>query len=89
MEPAVANPFLNQPRRIMFTNLPSECTIRIFTVSGVLVDVIDVENSSDNGIAYWDLLTNEGLEIAAGMYLYHVKATRTGDTKMGKFAVIK
>jgi hypothetical protein len=72
----------------MFTHLPAECEIKIFTVSGVLVDEITVSNSAENGIAHWDLLTKEGLEIAAGMYLYHIKA-ETGEEKMGKFAIIK
>lgn len=90
METAVANPFLNQRRKIMFTHIPSECTIHIFTVSGVLVDKIEVANADpENGIAHWDLLTREGLEIAAGMYLYHIEATQTGETRTGKFAVVK
>jgi len=88
-EEAVVNKFLNQPRRLMFTNLPAQCTIKIFTVSGVLIDEIEVNNPNDNGIIHWDMLTSEGLEIAAGIYLYHVKAERTGDTKLGKFAVVK
>ena len=89
MEEAVANPFLNQRRKIMFTHLPAQCTIKIFTSSGILVDHIDVNNPADNGIVHWDLLTKEGLEIAAGVYIYHVKAIRTGDEKLGKFAVVK
>jgi len=89
MEEAVSNPFLNQRRKLMFTHIPAECTIHIFTVSGVLVDIIAVNNAPENGIVHWDLLTREGLEIAAGMYLYHVKSKVTGDEKLGKFAVIK
>ncbi|RKY55699.1 MAG: hypothetical protein DRP89_02735, partial [Candidatus Neomarinimicrobiota bacterium] len=89
MEPSVANWALNQRRRLLFTHLPAQCTIKIFTVSGVLVDKIEVNNSSDNGMAHWDMLTKEGLEIAAGMYIYHIKAKVTGDEKVGKFAVIK
>ncbi|MDZ7265020.1 MAG: hypothetical protein ONB16_10575, partial [candidate division KSB1 bacterium] len=89
MEPAVANFYLNQRRRIMFTHIPAECTIKIFTVSGALVDEINVSNPSDQGIVHWDLLSKEGLEIAAGMYIYHVKAKKTGAEKIGKFAVIK
>ena len=63
-----------------------------FTVSGVLVDRIHVNNSIDNGQVEWNLLTNEGLEIAAGMYIYHVKSDMPGlegQVKMGKFGVIK
>ena len=101
METAVANWQRNQRRQIMFTNIPSDCQIQIFTVSGVLIDEINVDNStsssndswdlnsSANGTVHWDLRTNEGLEIAAGYYLYHVKSNVTGDVKVGKFAVIK
>ncbi len=89
METAVSNPFLNQRRRVMFTHIPSHCTIKIFTVSGVLVDEIKVNNQPENGIIHWDMLSKENLEIAAGMYLFHVEAHETGDEKLGKFAVIK
>ena len=89
MEPVVSNWFLNQRRSLMFTHLPAQCTITIFTVSGVFVDEIEVNNDIDNGIAHWDVETSEGLEVAAGMYLYHVKSTLTGAEKIGKFAIIK
>ena len=89
MEEAVTNPYLNQRRKIIFTNIPAQCNIKIFTVSGVLVDEIKVNNSPENGLIHWDMLTRESLEIAAGMYIYHVEASETGDTKIGKFAVIK
>jgi len=89
MEAALSNPNLNQRRRIMFTHVPAESEIKIFTVSGAFVDEIEVFNPPERGIVHWDLLTKEGLEIAAGIYLYHVKSLRTGEEKMGKFAVIK
>jgi len=89
MESAVANFYLNQRRSLMFTNIPARCNIKIFTMSGILIDEIDVENVADKGIVHWDLLSKEGLEIAAGMYVYYVKAKETGDEKIGKFAVIK
>ncbi|NQT25322.1 hypothetical protein HQ585_08205 [candidate division KSB1 bacterium] len=89
MEPAVRNNALNQRRRLMFKNIPATCTIKIFTMSGYLVDTIEVSNPDDNGIIHWDLLTKENLEIAAGVYVYHIKSHKTGDEKVGKFAVIK
>ena len=89
MEESVTNPYLNQRRRLLFTHIPAECTIKIFTVSGVLVDEIKVSNEPDQGIIHWDMLTRESLEIAAGMYIYHVESDVTGDSKLGKFAVIK
>lgn len=89
METAVANKFLNQRRRIMFTHIPAECDIRIFTSSGILVDHIEVDNEPSAGVVHWDVLSREGLEVAAGMYIYHVESRVTGDEKVGKFAVIK
>jgi len=88
MEEAVSNQFLNQRRRLMFTNVPAQATLKIFTISGVLIREIKIDNSPERGIVHWDMLTREGLEIAAGMYLYHIEA-ETGDQKIGKFAVIK
>ena len=101
MESAVANWERNQRRQIMFTHIPAKCTITIFTISGMFVDEIKVDNSIDNrssiwdinssanGTVHWDLRSKEGLEIAAGYYVYHVKSELTGDVKIGKFAVIK
>ena len=89
METQVSNPFLNQRRRLMFTHIPANCSIKIFTVSGIFVDEIIVSNEPENGIIHWDMLTRENLEIAAGMYIYHIESEMTGDSKLGKFAVIK
>lgn len=89
MEPATTLVNSEQQRRIMFTHIPADCTIKIFTVSGVLVDQINVDNPPSNGAVHWDLTTRENLEIAAGVYVYQVKSNVTGDEKIGKFAVIK
>jgi hypothetical protein len=95
MEGAVANWDRNQRRQIMFTHIPAQCKIRIFTVSGVLIDEIEVDNavanreslwdlnSEANGTVHWDLRSKEGLEIAAGYYIYHVESKITGDVKIG------
>jgi hypothetical protein len=77
----------------MFTNIPSSSVITIFTSSGVKIKTITNDNIS-GGMVHWDLLNEEGLEIAAGMYLYHVKSTFTEVSlnqheHVGKFAVIK
>ena len=88
MEPAVSNQFLNQRRQLMFTNIPAKAVLKIFTISGILIKEIKINNSPERGIIHWDMLTKEGLEIAAGMYLYHIEA-ETGEEKIGKFAVIK
>lgn len=75
-------------RRIYFINLPPKCTIRIYTVRGYLVDTIEHDTAISNGAEPWDLVSKDGMNIAYGVYVYHVEAPGIGE-KMGKFAVIK
>jgi hypothetical protein len=75
-------------RKIDFIHLPAKCTIRIFTISGVLVKTIQHNNPIEDGAQSWDLLTDDGMEIAYGIYLYYVEAPGIGN-HIGKFAVIK
>jgi hypothetical protein len=73
-------------RRLEFRNLPQKCTIRIYTVTGELVDTIEKDDTRD--YAVWDLLTFESQQTAYGVYIYHVDAPGIG-TKIGRFALIK
>jgi hypothetical protein len=72
-------------RKMQFTHLPDECTIRIYTLAGDLVRVI--EHSDGTGTEDWDLLNKNQQGIVPGVYFYHVDS-RYGQ-KLGKFAVIK
>jgi hypothetical protein len=76
------------PRSLHFTHLPNQCTIRIFTVTGELVDVIEHDSPLNDGAADWDMLTKDNLSIAYGVYVFHVEAPGIGE-RIGKFAVIK
>lgn len=87
MEPKVRQG-LNQRRRLMFTHIPAKCTISIYSVSGFLVDKIQVDNFEDDGHVMWDMQTQEGLEISYGLYIYRLEAPGIGE-HVGKFAVIK
>jgi len=81
-------PFLSGrgERFIRFTHLPKECTVRIFTVNGDLVQTLH-HNSIEDGTLRWDLKTIDNLEVAFGLYIYHVDAPGVG-TKIGKFSII-
>ena len=70
---------------ISFKKIPGQCTIRIYTISGDLVRTI--EHESGTGEAEWNLLSSSGLQVASGIYLYHVESTY-GD-HIGRFAIIK
>jgi hypothetical protein len=76
-------------RRVDFINLPQECTIRIFTMSGKRVRTLHHSAMlTDDGTESWDLLTDDGLTVAFGVYIFHVEAPGIG-SKIGKFAIIK
>jgi hypothetical protein len=75
-------------RRIYFMGLPQECTIRIYTVSGQLVQTMRHQGGTDNGQMAWDLVSRDGMNISFGMYIYHVDAGPIG-SHVGRFAVIK
>ena len=83
-------------REIHFINLPPECEIRIYTLTGELVDVLHHVPGDpdyiDPGTQKWNLLTKDGHEIAYGVYIYHVEVKdgdRTIAEHIGKFGVIK
>ena len=76
------------PRSLHFTHLPNKCTIRIFTVNGELVDVIVHDSPINEGTEEWKMLTKDNLNVAYGIYVFHVDAPGIG-AKIGKFAVIK
>lgn len=77
---------IRNDRRIEFRNLPPQCTIRIYTITGELVDTIIKDDNLN--FAVWDLLTFESQQTAYGVYIYHLNAPGVG-TKIGRLALIK
>jgi hypothetical protein len=75
-------------RVIQFIHLPPSCVIRIFTLRGQLVDTINHQSSVADGTATWDLVSRDGIDIAFGVYVFHVEAPDIGN-KTGRFAIIK
>lgn len=75
-------------RRIDFINLPAKCEIRIYTLTGALIKTLYKDSSPINGAISWNLITEDGTDIAYGVYVYHVTAPEIGE-HIGKFAIIK
>jgi hypothetical protein len=72
-----------------FIHLPSHCTIRIFTPSGLLIKTLrHSATGANSGVERWGLRTEEGLNCVSGLYLYQVES-EDGKTKVGKFAIIR
>jgi len=74
-------------RALRFMNLPPQASIRIYTVAGVLVDVLNHNDDLGGGMATWDLRNRAGQMIASGVYFYHV-TTPDGQEHIGRFTVV-
>jgi hypothetical protein len=75
-------------RRIEFRNIANNSVIRIYTVTGELVKTLRHDGNINKGIVAWDLRTKDNLEIAPGLYIFHVEADDV-DSFIGKFAIVK
>ncbi len=74
-------------RRLYFANVPRQCTIRIYTLAGELVETLYHDSSLDDGKVFWDMRTRDNMNLAYGLYLFHVDSPE--GSFVGKFAVIK
>lgn len=63
--------------RVKIVNLPDQCTVTIYNVSGKLIR----QFKKDNQITYidWDLKNTIGVPIASGVYLIHVEVPGVGE----------
>lgn len=87
-------------RKIQFRNVPANSTIRILTLSGELVAILDHHgdatavagnrgyNSNRVGTVDWNLWSYEFMEVSYGLYIYIVE-TDDGRQRVGKFAIIR
>ncbi|MDM7915970.1 MAG: hypothetical protein QUU85_12010, partial [Candidatus Eisenbacteria bacterium] len=84
--------------KIAFANLPKgDCTIKIYTLSGDLVQTLTNDGRrNNNGTAFWNLISRNGQDVVSGIYLYSVECKDCeagtkgcGDQKIGRFAIIR
>ena len=83
-------------RQIRFTNLPENCVIKIYTLTGEAVSTI-THNDQSSGNAWWDLRSMNNQEISPGLYIYYVEekcpdpssSCKEDEPFIGKFAVIR
>jgi hypothetical protein len=74
-------------RRMEFRAIPEGATIRIYSLRGELVQTL-YHDRSTTGMIPWDLRTKDNLEVAPGLYIFHVEADGV-EEHVGKFAIIK
>ncbi len=74
-------------KQISFTNLPTECDIHVYTLTGERVISL-YHQSETQGWERWNMLSFNQQEIAYGCYIYVVE-TPSGKKKIGKFVILR
>lgn len=73
--------------RIKFTNLPEQCTISIYNLSGKLVN----QFKKDNPLTYmdWTLTNKTGIPVSSGVYMIHFDVPGVGETSRKAFIAMR
>jgi len=75
-------------RHVDFFGLPrAHSHIRIYTLAGDLVQVIDHDGTHGDGQAPWNLISRNGQDIESGVYLFSVEWP--GGHQVGRFVIIR
>jgi hypothetical protein len=77
--------------KVEFRNLPRcRSTVRIYTISGDLVQTIGHDGSGGNGTLAWNLVSRNGQTVTSGVYLFSVEPDDGRFRRfIGKFVVIR
>lgn len=76
----------NGCRAVTFTKLSLICEIKIFNIAGE--EVITLNKNSNSEKYSWDLKDKNSVNVASGLYIYHIKDP-TGTVKKGKLILIR
>ena len=77
----------DQRDRIGFLDVPGDCTIKIFTQLGELVETIT--HTDGSGDAFWDLTTSSNQLVVSGIYLAVIQDNTSGEQIVRKFTIIR
>lgn len=73
--------------RVKITNLPDQCVVKIYNVSGKLIRTFKKDSPITS--LDWDLKNNKGIPIASGVYLIHVEVEGVGERIVKFFGGIR
>ena len=74
--------------KVRFVNIPTGSTISIYTVDGTLVRRLGPTSGSATTLD-WDLHNHNGIPIAGGVYLIHVKVPEIGERVIKWFGTMR
>jgi hypothetical protein len=85
----VTSEFDNSPTatRIEFVNMPQQGIIRIYSSSGVLVDLIEHDSQQAGGSAVWDVRNRNNQVVASGVYFYHIESN--DQRRVGRMTIVR
>ncbi|MBN2008791.1 hypothetical protein JW960_05560 [candidate division KSB1 bacterium] len=84
--------FTGEDNKLLFVNLPSYCTLHIYTVTGDLIKTIDHQSGSAD--EDWDQVTDSNQLLASGVYILQVTDAKDINRKpvsgsIEKFVIIR
>ncbi|MCK4237160.1 MAG: hypothetical protein KAX38_08565, partial [Candidatus Krumholzibacteria bacterium] len=93
MESWSLEPNMDDPTgiKVEFRNLPRcRATVRIYSVAGDLVEVLNHDGRDGHGTLPWDLVSRNGQDVTSGVYLFAVEPDDDRFQRtIGKFVVIR
>ena len=76
---------------IKFVNLPQRAIIRIYSSSGVLVNILEHNSTTFGGDETWNVRNRNNQVVASGVYFYHIEANGvSGGTarRVGRMTIV-
>jgi hypothetical protein len=84
-----ASDYENTPleNKVKIVNLPEECTISIYTLSGTLIRRF--QKGDESTYVEWDLKNFNNIPISSGLYIIHIKADGIGERVIKWFGTMR
>jgi hypothetical protein len=73
--------------RIEFVNLPQQAIVRIYSSSGVLVDLLEHSSDQAGGSISWSVRNRNNQVVASGVYFYHIESN--DQRRVGRMTIVR
>ncbi len=75
---------------IKFVNLPRSAIVRIYSSSGVLVNVLEHSSTTFGGELSWNVRNRNNQVVASGVYFYHIESNDGGSSakRTGRMTIV-
>ncbi len=74
---------------IKFVNLPRKAIIRIYSSSGVLVNILEHNSNTFGGELTWNVRNRNNQVVSSGVYFYHIESNDAGTARrVGRMTIV-